>query len=297
MGALLKRGPRTTSVSPADTLWWHDMETIWIGLFWCLKYSSSFSQTWRFHPPSKGGSTWDTTSSSTDLWCQVEHLNWYPADLRPRNNPCGLENLNGFLSVKLGDSGWYRCNWVSNVFSQLDNWMPGSWTCLGSDPEPRTCGSVHCGSLLVKQAKALVNAWKIKKGSSNHSTEPQSFFGLDGQALAAVLHETCIAELNFSRKDFFDACMDNVTVQAWCCKSLTIWLSGPLQSAGPGQRLGDQRPSDALESGIQQYWSRRHQGGEPGVGSGFRCRSARRWTKTLLRFFRLFGSTAFTLPW
>ena len=48
---------------------------------------------------------------------------------------------------------------------------------------------------------------------------------LDGQALAAVLNETCIAELNFSREDDLscaDACMDVATVQAWCCKSLTV---------------------------------------------------------------------------
>ena len=58
-------------------------------------------------------------------------------------------------------------------------------------------------------------------------------------------------------------------------------LSGALQSAGPGQSFGDQPPRDALEFGQMRYWSRRHQGPEPGVGSGFRCRSVRRWTKTL----------------
>ena len=38
--------------------------------------------------------------------------------------------------------------------------------------------------------------------------------------------------------------------------------------------------------------------GEPGVGSGFRCRSAIRLLqlKLYLRFFRLFGFTAPTLP-
>ena len=38
-----------------------------------------------------------------------------------------------------------------------------------------------------------------------------------------MLNKTCIAELNLSRKNFFDdATMDVATVQAWCCKSLTF---------------------------------------------------------------------------
>ena len=46
---------------------------------------------------------------------------------------------------------------------------------------------------------------------------------MHGQALVAVLNETCIAELNFSRKDYHhDAIMDVATVQARCCKSLTV---------------------------------------------------------------------------
>ena len=36
---------------------------------------------------------------------------------------------------------------------QLDNWMPGSLTCLRAGPEPKTCGSVHCGSVLLKQVE------------------------------------------------------------------------------------------------------------------------------------------------
>ena len=58
-------------------------------------------------------------------------------------------------------------------------------------------------------------------------------------------------------------------------------LSGALQSAGPGESFGDQQPRDPLEFARQQDWNQRHQGGEPGVGSGFRCRSARRLAKTL----------------
>ena len=61
--------------------------------------------------------------------------------------------------------------------------------------------------------------WKVRTGSSSHSIEPR----LHGQALAAVLNETCIGELNFSREDpYRDARMDDATVQAWCCKSLTV---------------------------------------------------------------------------
>ena len=111
------------------------------------------------------------------------------------------------------------------------------------------------------------------------------FRSLDGQALAAVLNETCIAELNFSRKDgFLDAVLDVATVEAWCCKSWTVLtcscLSGALQSAGPGQSFGEQQPRDPLEFGKMRDWSRRHQGGEPGVGSGFRRRSAGSLHKT-----------------
>ena len=58
-------------------------------------------------------------------------------------------------------------------------------------------------------------------------------------------------------------------------------LSGALHSAGPGQSFGDQQPRDPLEFGKMRDSSRRHQGGEPGVGSGFRRRSAGRLTVTL----------------
>ena len=58
-------------------------------------------------------------------------------------------------------------------------------------------------------------------------------------------------------------------------------LSGALQSPGPGESFGEQQPRDPLEFGIVRDWSRRHQGGEPGVWSGFRCGSAKRLAKTL----------------
>ena len=108
--------------------------------------------------------------------------------------------------------------------------MPGSLTCLRVGPEPKTRGSAHCGSLLLKQVEHL---WKIVKACKDWERmkkdrqiipiELQQLFGwLDGQALAAVLNETCIAELNFSRKSDGDAILDVATVQAWCCKSLTV---------------------------------------------------------------------------
>ena len=80
----------------------------------------------------------------------------------------------------------------------------------------------EAGRTLVKACKD----WeRMKKDHQIIPIEVQPVFGwLDGQALVAVLNETCIAELNFSRKDHFDndAKMDVATVQAWCCKSLTV---------------------------------------------------------------------------
>ena len=59
--------------------------------------------------------------------------------------------------------------------------------------------------------------------------------------MAAVLNETCIAELNFSRKDFFDdALMDFATVEAWCCKSF--------DRSDPPERCTVQVLAKALES-------------------------------------------------
>ena len=52
-------------------------------------------------------------------------------------------------------------------------------------------------------------------------------------------------------------------------------LSRALQSAGLGESFGEQQPRDPLGFGNVPIWSRRHQGGEPAVGSGFqvwKCR-------------------------
>ena len=155
------------------------METIWIGTCHCcfddgsiLKYSPSFSQTWRFDPPSQRGSTrvtfrvtWGSTSSSIDLWCDVwlniriDILQTYSV-LKIPLAACGLENLDGFLSVKLGDNLWYRYNQVhpSSVFSQtttVDNWMPGSLTC------PKTMWFSSLRLLACEAGRTLVRACKV----------------------------------------------------------------------------------------------------------------------------------------
>ena len=170
MGALLKPGPHTTLASPADTHWvtWHGEDLNWnlSLLFWCLKSclkcSPSFSQTWRFDPPSQRGSTrvtWDTTSSSTDLWCDVR------LNIR-------IDILQTYSVLKISLVAWrtwmvsFLSSWVttrdtgtiryiqavcfSQTTRQLDAWLLDM---LGGGPEPKTCGSVHCDSLLVKQVE------------------------------------------------------------------------------------------------------------------------------------------------
>ena len=122
--------------SPADTHWvtWHGDDlncelalvtfqtySVLKMLFWCLKCSPSFSQTWRFDPPSQRGSTVSHLryqgNSSTELvmWRQVEHwwviwtsmfflnvvLQTYSV-LEILVFAWPEENLDGFLSVKLG---------------------------------------------------------------------------------------------------------------------------------------------------------------------------------------------------
>ena len=117
-----------------------------------------------------------------------------------------------FLSswVTTGDTGKHRQlhAWLLEM-SRVGPWTKHMWSvvqfivalCLSSRP----------------------NTSENMKDPSNHSIEVQPLFGWsDGQALAAVLHEMCIAELNFSRKYGGDAVMDVTTVQAWCCKSLTV---------------------------------------------------------------------------
>ena len=56
--------------------------------------------------------------------------------------------------VTTGDTGTIRYILASSVFSrttrQLEAWLLDT-SRVG--PEPKTCGSVHCGSLLVKQVE------------------------------------------------------------------------------------------------------------------------------------------------
>ena len=111
--------------------------------------------------------------------------------------------------------------------------------------------------------------------SSSRSIEPR----LHGQALVAVLNETCIAELNFSRKDGLDTVMDAATVQARCCKSLTV-------PASP-ERCKVQVLTKALESNSHVTHLNLEECGIKVEGikvgslrSGFRCGSVRRCTKT-----------------
>ena len=146
-----------------------------------------------------------------------------------KRNPCGLENLEGFLSV------WLKANGVIRVKSpkMATGWAPVSEKKrpgLGSCPER----DLHFGAQLLQ--KRLL--WRCSHGRCHR-----------GGVVLQVLDRSC--------------------------------LSGALQSAGPGQSFGEQQPRDPLEFGIQLDRSQRHQGGEPGVGSGFRCGSARRLSKTL----------------
>ena len=149
MGALLKPGPHTTLGLLQILIGWRDMETIWIGtcpcyccfmLFWCLQCSPSFSQTWRFDPPSQRGSTrvtWDNTSSSTALWCDVrlniriDILQTYSVLKIPL--VAWRTRMVSFLSswVTTRDTGTTRYIQAVCFHRQLDNWMPGSLTCLG----------------------------------------------------------------------------------------------------------------------------------------------------------------------
>ena len=63
----LSRRWRLMQMLSADNLNWN----LSLILSSCSEYFASFSETWRFHPPSKGGSTWDTTSSSIDWYCMI----------------------------------------------------------------------------------------------------------------------------------------------------------------------------------------------------------------------------------
>ena len=47
-------------------------------------------------------------------------------------------------------------------YRQLVNWMFGYFTLSRGGPEPKTCGSVHCGSLLVKKDEHLRKDERMK---------------------------------------------------------------------------------------------------------------------------------------
>ena len=73
---------------------------------------------------------------------------------RKSRNHCGSENLDGFLSVKL-DAVVAQTTRQPDI-RLLDMFRDGS--------QPKTCGSVHCGSWFVKKVEHQLKHVKIEKG-------------------------------------------------------------------------------------------------------------------------------------
>ena len=210
------------------------------------------------------------------------------------------------VSVKLAETnGWYGQNPLhlrkQCVFTdrQLDNWMFGYLKCLGVGLR-----QTHVVQFIVALCLwRRMNTFERMKGQNRviksfHRTAI-AWPGV-GSCPERDLH--CGAEFlqktQFARR-WIGCCHRAGAVLQVLDRSC---LSGALQSSGPGQSFGDQQPRDTLEFGNVRDWSRWHQGGEPGVGSGFRRRRAGRLHKILqvlstTDFFRLFWSTAPTLPW
>ena len=230
MGALLlKCWPLTRLASHADALCWQfelEVVVVVLMLVFMLRVLCFFQRNMEVPPRAQEDAL--EIPHVVRLICDVR-LNIRIDTLQtysiPKISPVVWRTwMVSFLSSWLkptGDTGKIRYILGSSVFlqttRQLDAWLLDMST---GGPWTQNMWFSSLRLLACEEGWTFSTGWKVRTGSSSHPIEPR----LHGQALAAVLNETCIAELNFSRPrgGTVDAPMEVATVQAWCCKSWTV---------------------------------------------------------------------------